>query len=155
MINLSAYEIAMIGVGGTLAGALLGVWLGYRLSLSLANLSVKRDAAAKFRAAFKDELLALNPTLSRNTVDTCTLLESAFDKHRSAVFDFKQYLKGAEKAQFEQAWQVYYRYEDAPDFTIPGFTQYSGVGCGLTEAKHRRLLAAQRIEKLLSFAEFK
>lgn len=155
MINLGAYEIALIGVGGTVVGTLLGALLGYRFSLSLATVTARREAAAKFRAAFKDELLALNPALSRNSVDTCTLLESAFDKHRSAVYDFMQHLKSPEKEEFEQAWEEYYRYENAPKFTIPGFSQYSKHGCSVTEARNRRLLAAQRIEKLLGFAKFK
>lgn len=112
-------------------------------------------ASAKFRAAFKEEFLALNPALSRNSVDTAVLLEAAFDKHRLAVFDFRAFLPTESTDGFDKAWQEYYRYDNAPDGTIHGLDKYSGVGHGYSEKRRLRFLAAERIEKLLDFAKHK
>lgn len=151
----TAYEIAVIGGGFAIVGALIGTWSGYRLTLSLSQFTAKRDAATKFRAAFRDELLALNPALTMNAPDTCDLLTTAFEKHRVAIFDFKPFLSTADAERLEKAWQDYYRYPDAPDFTVPVLEQYSSKGCSISEARRRRELAAGKIETILSSAQHK
>jgi hypothetical protein len=163
-----AFEIAIIGVGGTVVGTLLGAWLSYHFGSKLVetthnnNISMMQrkdfnEAATKFRVAFKDELLALNPALAKGAPDACDLLAAAFEKHRSAVFDFKPYLRPTDAEGLEQAWQKYYRYPDAPDCTVPIFNQYAGEKMRLPykEAKQRKLDAAERIEEMLSFAHYK
>jgi hypothetical protein len=113
------------------------------------------EAARRFRDAFKEELLALSPNLSKWEKDTSEILEAAFEKHRIAVFDFKPFLSKDELAGFHQAWGDYYRYENTPESTVHGLAQYSGKGHGYTEARRLRLLAAERIERLLEFAKSK
>ncbi len=134
---------------------LLGFLIGNRLAIGRDRRKEFNEAAAKFRSAFKDELLALNPALSRNSVDTAELLETAFDKHRMAVFDFSPFLPSKSIKGFDEAWHEYYRYDNAPEGIIHGLAKYSGVGHGYEEKRRLRLLAAERIEKILKFAEHK
>lgn len=72
-MNLSAYKIALIAGGFAIIGALLAAWLGYRFSLSLANVNKRRRAAMKLREAFKNELLALKPAKHAMQIDLATL----------------------------------------------------------------------------------
>ena len=53
-MHLNAYEIAVIGVFGTIIGALLGAWIGYRLSMSLAKDAERRRAFVKLVKEFRD-----------------------------------------------------------------------------------------------------
>ncbi|MDY0385088.1 hypothetical protein [Trichlorobacter sp.] len=150
-MQLNAYEISLISGCFTILGTLVGTWTGYRLTLALSLKTAFREASIKFRTAFRDELLALNPAMSANTIDACDLLTAAFEKHRAAIFEFKPFLD-TKAEKLELAWQEYYRVPDEPNFTIPFLTQYSGHGCSTSEARQRRILAASRIEKILSFA---
>lgn len=143
------------------AGAILGYLVRVFIEHFLAKSRTKEErrirefneAAKRFRDAFKEELLALSPNLSKCEKDTSEILEVAFEKHRIAVFDFKPFLSGDELAGFDKAWGEYYRYENAPEFTVHGLEQYSAKGHGYTEGRRLRLLAAERIERLLEFAK--
>jgi hypothetical protein len=153
-LNFSAYEIALIAGGFTIVGTLLGAWLGYRLSLSLTNVTERRRAAIKFREAFKEELLALNPAQYAMKVDLATFLENAFPKHRAAVFDFAYFLEPKERTAFYAAWYEYYCHPKTQnENTIPFFGQYSCRGLTIEQEHERKKLVQDRIEKILEFAK--
>ena len=153
-MNLSPYEIALIAGGFTIVGTLLGAWLGYRFSLSLTNVTQRRRAAMKFREAFKDELLALNPAQYAMKVDLATFLENAFPKHRAAVFDFAYFLEPTERTAFYTAWREYYCHPKAQnENTIPFFGQYSCRGLTIDQEHEKKQLVQSRIEKILEFAK--
>ncbi len=153
-MQLGAYEIALIGVGGTIIGALVGSWIGYKLSLSLANITAKRTAAMKLRDAFKDEILALNPSQYALKEELPAFLERAFQKHRTAVFDFSYFLKPREKAAFLDAWYEYYCHEDCRnENSIPLLEQYSCRGLNTEQEHELKLRAKNRIESILNFSE--
>jgi hypothetical protein len=153
-LNLSAYEIALIAGGFTIIGILLGAWLGYRFSLSLANINERRRAAMKLREAFKDELLALNPAKHATQIELATFLENAFPKHRAAVLDFAYFLEPKERKAFYAAWYEYHCHPDARnDKTVPFFGQYSCRGLTKEQEHERKKLAQSRIEKILEFGK--
>jgi hypothetical protein len=153
-LELSTYEIAIIGVGGTIVGALLGAWFGYRFSLSLANVAARREAATRLIEAFKDEILALNPALYAMKVDLATFLESAFPKHRAAVLYFSYFLKPKERTAFHNAWYEYCCHPDARnENTIPFLDQYSCRGLTIEQEHQMKEHAKSRIEKILEFAK--
>lgn len=151
-----AIDLESFSLGG-LVGVFIGALANHYLAKQRDNDSRKskefNEAATQFRAAFKDEILALDPALSTCQFDTSDLLENAFDKHRAAVAEFKQVLNDNDSHKFEIAWQEYYRYEHAPDVAIHGLAQYTGNGCSVIVAKERKCLAANRIRKLLNFAQ--
>jgi hypothetical protein len=151
-------ELGSFSLGAIASGIVCSVVTHYLTkSRNTENRRIKEfnEAASKFRTAFKNELLALNPALSRSTADTAEILEGAFDKHRLAVFDFRPFLSSKSVHGFDKAWNEYYRYDNATDGIIHGLNKYSGVGHGYEEKKRLRLLAAKRIEKLLYFANHK
>jgi hypothetical protein len=153
-MNVSAYEIALIAGGFTITGILLGAWLGYRFSLSLANVNERRRAAMKLREAFKDELLALNPAKHAVKIDLVAFLENAFSKHRAAVLDFAYFLAPKEKRAFYMAWYEYHCHPDARnEETVPFFEQYSCLGLTIKQEHERKNLAQSRIERILEFAK--
>ena len=154
-MQLGAYEIAIIGVAGTIIGALMGAWITYRFALSLSQVAAEREAIIKFRAAFKEELLALDTALTKNYIDTCDLLQAAFGKHRLAVFDFRPFLEGKRRDKFDQAWRNYYGYDDDQSVKLEFLLKYSGKGYGREESVKRRSAAITNIEKLLEFAPHK
>ena len=147
-MNVSVYEIALIAGGFTIIGTLLGAWLGYRFSLSLANVNERRKAAMKLRGAFKDELLALNPAKHATKIDLATFLENAFSKHRAAVLDFAYFLEPKERRAFYSTWYEYHCHPDARnDDTIPFLEQYSCRGLTIEQEHERKKLALSGIEK--------
>jgi len=153
-LNLSAYEIALIAGGFTIVGTLLGAWLGYRFSLSLAKVNDRRRAAMKLRDAFKDELLALNPAKHAIEIDLATFLENAFPKHRAAIFDFAYFLEPKERSALYATWYEYHCHPDARnDKTVPFFGQYSCQGLTTKKEHEMKKLVQERIEKILEFAK--
>ncbi|MCX5846266.1 MAG: hypothetical protein NTW12_07905 [Deltaproteobacteria bacterium] len=152
---LSASEIAIIGVGSTIVGTLLGAWIGYRLSLSLAQVTARRGAAMKLREAFKDEILAVNPAQHALEIELPVFLENAFDKHRAAVFDFDSFLKPTERTDFYAAWYRYYCHsDDCNENGIPYFGQYSCRGLTIEKEHEMKKRVRDRIEKILDFAKY-
>jgi len=133
---------------------LLGAWLGYRFSLSLANANERHRAAIKLREAFKDEILALNPAQYAMKIDLATFLENAFPKHRAAIFDFGYFLKPTERTAFYAAWYEYYCHPKAQnENTIPFFGQYSCRGLTIEQEHEMKKLVRSRIENILEFAK--
>lgn len=144
---------------GSVAGGIIGAIAGHYLTKSRNTEDRKikefNEASAKFRDAFKSELLSLNTALTENYIDACDLLKAAFEKHRLAVFDFRLFLKGKRQGEFEQAWRDYYGYDEDQNVRVEFLLKYAGRGFGGEEARNRRSLAIANIEKLLEFAENK
>lgn len=103
-MNVSPLEIALIGGGFTILGALIGL-IG---ADKLANRNAKRDAGRRLREAFAPELAALDPKVEKKDIDIETLLQTAFPKHHIAVIEFRSYLRGEKLNRFERAWKEYY-----------------------------------------------
>ncbi len=146
-----------IGISvGTIIGFSIREIIKDRLSRDRAredrDIRAFNEAATKFREAFRDEILALDARFSSVTIDTSTLLEAAFEKHRSAVFDFKHFLAGENAVSFEKAWNEYYSHETEHG-KIEALVQYAGLGHPDSHANALRQLAKARLEKLLMFAQ--
>jgi len=150
-------EPGSFSFGFVAGGAVVGVINHYLAkSRDTESRSIKEfnEAATKFRDAFKDEFLALNPTLSKCTIDPAVLLKSSLSKHGTAIFDFKPFL-GKDADRLEQTWQKYYRHDEFPEIDREGLAKYAGNHCTYEEAYRRRLCAIQNIECILSFANHK
>jgi hypothetical protein len=135
--------------------AIIGFIAGHYLAIGRDRRKEYIDASAKFRDAFKSELLSLNTALTENYIDACDLLKAAFEKHRLAVFDFRLFLKGKRQEEFDQAWRNYYGYDGDQSVKLEFLLKYSGKGYGGDEARSRRAVAIANIEKLLEFAGHK
>ncbi len=146
--------IAMVGVGGTITGVLLGAWITYKFSLFLSQRAEKHSASLKLRQAFKDEILALNPAHHAIDDDIPVFLKNAFSRHEAAVYDFSFFLKTKTKTAFYKAWQEYYCHPDARnENTIPFLEQYSCRGLTISQIHDMKNLVKSRLEAILRFAE--
>lgn len=105
---ITAYDIALIGGGFTIIGALIGALVTYQFSLKLMQRSMRLETGRRLVAAFSDELVALDPVNKKPNTDVEHLLQNQFSKHYAAVLKFSYYLRGKEKNAFLQAWQDYY-----------------------------------------------
>lgn len=151
-MQLGPYEIALIGVGATIIGALVGAWVGYRLSLSLSQITAKQNAALHLKEAFKSELLALAPSQHALSEDIPNFLERSFQKHREAIFDFSFYLKSDEKQNFYQAWYTYYcPEENRSETSVPFLEQYSCRGFNPAQKHEMMKKVRDRIWRVLEF----
>ena len=107
-MEIGAYEIALIGVGGTVVGALLGAWIAYRFSLKLADINVRREANRRLIAVFHSELSDIYPTPVNWPKDIDNFLHSKFSILQAAVGEFRHYLPVHEWEDFDRAWFNYY-----------------------------------------------
>tara|TARA_B110001450_G_C17310103_1_gene355133 strand:- start:72 stop:545 length:474 start_codon:yes stop_codon:yes gene_type:complete len=156
MIQVGAYEIALIGIGGAVIGALLGAWVAYRLTVQLTKSGEKRQSAYRLHMAFKNELLALNPSESIIEGSLCAFLKSAFEKHHEAVYEYSFFLKGKEKINFIKAWHNYIRHDAHVEhgINLVHFEKYSTVGLSLGQKPKIQKKAQVNIEDILSYANF-
>jgi len=151
-------ELGSFSLGTVVGGVVVGFFNHFLTkSRNTEDRKIKEfnDMSAKFRDAFKSELLSLNTALTKDYIDACDLLQAAFEKHRFAVFDFRLFLKGKRQEEFDQAWRNYYCYDGNQSVKLEFLLKYSGKGYGGEEARNRRAAAIANIEKLLEFAEHK
>jgi hypothetical protein len=107
-LEVGAYEIALIGVGSAVVGALLGAWIAYRFSLKLAESNVRREANRRLIAIFHRELADIYPTPVNWPEDIDNFLRSKFSILQAAVGEFRHYLPVQEWDDFDRAWLNYY-----------------------------------------------
>lgn len=137
------YDIALVGVGGTVLGVLLGAWLTYRFAMSLAESGALRLAGIKLREAFAPEIAKFSHPERVHPFASSNILEAAFEKHQAAVNEFRLYLKSHQLDGFDRAWQDYYY---APGNNPVDFSQYFG---GIEEVK----LALARMKAIVAFTK--
>lgn len=137
---------------GVLIPIITGIWYVRRNR----KIDTFNRTAEKFRAAFHDELMMLDPAMT-SSPETYSLLEAAFNKHRTAIEEFTPVLRDISSFDADglvKAWGEYYRPEGAPDLHFNGLIQYVGQpNCGYSEAQRRKALAKRRIEKILYYAQ--
>lgn len=107
-MEVSAYDIALIGVGGAVVGTLLGAWIAYRFSLKLADINARREANRRLIAAFHRELADIYPTPVNWPKDIDNFLRSKFSNLQAAVGEFRHHLPIQECEDFDRAWFNYY-----------------------------------------------
>ena len=107
-MKVDAYDIALIGGGFTIVGALLGALVGYWLARLLAERNALISARAKFRAAFAPAIATIY--LARHHGDhdrpiVGDLLKEQLLGHASAVEEFRPFV--SDRAAYQKAWEEY------------------------------------------------
>ncbi len=149
-----------IGLWNIITGAVIPIAIALFAGVWYVRRNRKIDtfnrAAEKFRAAFHDELMFLDPVMTICPGNVYDLLDVAFNKHRAAIEEFIPILRDIssfDAGGLEEAWNEYHRIEEAPYQHHNGLIQYSGRTCGDSEARRRKLLAKRRIERILYYAQ--
>jgi len=157
---------AIIGVGGTIIGVILGVFVTHYFSKRLVRMThenaidlMRRQefnkAATAFRISFIEEIRFINRDYAadRANRDIPEVLAAAADSHETALIIFKDvFLCETQRIEIEKVWKEY-----TGDDKLMGkytFKQYATRG-NLKDGENIRKLALSRINNLLKFAEIK
>lgn len=100
--------MALIGVGGTVIGTLLGVLIAHYLSLRLTNIIDRRNANRNLIATFYRELADIYPTPVNWPDDINDYLTSKFATLQAAIGEFRYHIPSQEWNEFDNAWFNYY-----------------------------------------------
>ena len=142
----SELNVVVIGVLGTLAGAVIGALLTYFFAVNLSKKEGFKRAGHELRQAFHEELVRLGHD---ENADPFAVLEEALPKHLAAVNEFRFHLSKSKRERFERAWCTYYF--DDENLNIPNLEQYSHHLGGTELAKKNREVAMARINGILEF----
>jgi hypothetical protein len=144
-----------IGFWDILTGAIIPLVIGVLYVRRSRKIDTFNRTAEKFRAAFHDELVMLDPAMTI-CPNLFGLLSKAFNKHRAAIEEFLPVLRDVSRFDadgLEEAWNQYHRMEEYPDVHHNGLIQYEEITCGSKEAMRRKLLAKKRIERILYYGQ--
>lgn len=106
-MELSAYGIAIIGTGSTIAGALIGAWVGYLLSLSLNDISARKIAAANLRTVFTSIQSRIRNEKITEWNEFRTETQNLFDKHAIEFEKFRLYVSKCDIEKYDAACRNY------------------------------------------------
>jgi hypothetical protein len=151
-------QVIILFVSGALVG-ILSSYITYRFSECRDKKKEFQYAAAKFRAAFKYELMSLGkqpyPVLPDRPREIILreFLTNAFPKHYEAFLVFKVFLSPNIKPIFEKAWMDYC-YPDGETNERP-LNAYGNtvVSNEMGEYTIDEKIAIKRIERLIDFAK--
>ena len=108
MGNVTAYDIAIIGGGFTVVGALIGALVAYWLTTKLEVFKENRAARSKFRAAFAPAIAQIYLARHHGTHDTPVvgnILKDVLVSHASAVEEFRPFVCNG--VAYQEAWEQY------------------------------------------------
>jgi hypothetical protein len=105
-----------------------------------------RIARERFAAAFMDEI----QNLSQGKGDAFEFLRDAIPRHERAYRQYRSFLKGKSRQQFDEAWRDYLG--DSQGNLQLFREQYFAAG-NIFLAQEKRHLALKRIRSLLSFTQ--
>lgn len=108
MGNVTAYDIAIIGGGFTVVGALIGAVVSYWLTAKIEALKERRAACANFRTSFAPAIAQIYLARHHGTHDTPVvgnILKDLLVSHASAVEEFRPFV--SDSAAYQEAWEQY------------------------------------------------
>lgn len=147
-MNISAYEIALIGVGGTIVGALTGAWVGYRLSISLAEITSRRIAAYNLRNIFSSITSRIRSEKITDWNEFRTEVQNLYDNHAIEFEKFRYYVSKSHINDYDAACRNY-RNMVANRSIVAGTTQRGAEPDNRTD--NERYLGV--LDEILNFAK--
>jgi hypothetical protein len=111
-MNVGAYEIALIGGGFTILGALIGALVGYWLARLLANRYAIIAAKSKLRSAFSGAqaiitVARLHAEGDHRRPSVSDFVREAFVVHAAAIEEFRPFVCAKDREAYQKAWQEY------------------------------------------------
>ena len=110
MENVTAYDIALIGGGFTVLGALVGGLVAYWLTAQLETWKLDNVARAAFRAAFAPTLAFIYIARHHGTHDRPDInahIKDALLSHGAAVEVFRRFVGAKRQAAYQDTWENY------------------------------------------------
>lgn len=107
-MELSAYDLALIGGGFTIAGAFIAALVAYWLTIKVEESRERRAAGAKLRSAFAPALATIYLGRHHGTHDrpvVGNILKESLLAHGSAVEEFRPF--AANLGPYQQSWEDY------------------------------------------------
>lgn len=102
--------VAIVGILGTLAGALLGFWGAMKTARS----HLFYASASNLKHAFLEVLVLLRqPKETFIDLYVIDIMEKSFYKHELAVVEFRYSLPESKRISFDSAWRNYYESDRA------------------------------------------
>lgn len=137
---------AVMPLGGVALGAVVGFWSARIIS----DRNVKATAAAKLRASFAPALAQIEIDRQYKSThdrpDVTGFFKTALLQHAGAVEEFRPFVAAAARAQYQQAWERYYR--SVRDQTVDAWDPAT-----TGEKEHEWHVVAKNINALLAHAE--
>jgi hypothetical protein len=109
-MNVSAYEIAIIGGAFTVLGALIGAIVGYWFSRKLAQKLAYTVACSKLRASFAPALGQIYLAQKHGNHDRpCidTFVKDNLLYHATAIEEFRPHVSSKNSRAYQNAWEDY------------------------------------------------
>jgi hypothetical protein len=135
--------------------ALFGFFIGNRLAIDRNRNQEFNKAAETFREVFQPILIIVNPAQHILKEDLPRVLERDFEKQKSAIIEFSNYLRSAKaKRALLKAWQEYHCQDnDYHENCMPYFEKYWMLG--KTDAQRHEIfkVVETRIKNILKFAQ--
>ncbi len=134
-------EVAIIGVGGTLLGAIAGAAITYYFALRIAKTNTRIIAGIKLRAAFAPEIAIYKLNINRgdkwhiNMMDN--MFKEALTKHAAAIEEYRPFVPRESQRAYQQVWENYYS----------DFLEYYDTGEG------EQSVFKKRIDAIFKFTE--
>lgn len=152
-----AIEI-LTGPAFPLTTLLLGFLVGHRLSIGRDKRQEFNNAASLFRDAFLPEITFLKHNANIGSLGSSSDLGECLQfgyihRHLKALEVFKPYLSPKNRIGIDRAWKEYCCHPDNPNIVF--FEKYSWkvANKGKDYEKQLKVIALDRVEKILGFAK--
>ena len=106
-MDYSTYGIALVSGGFAIVGSLIGIWAGYRLSLSLSIFNSRCEANKEFLSTFHNTLSDIYPVPIKWPENINIILKTKFPILQAAVGNFRHNLPVSKWNSFDTAWTTF------------------------------------------------
>lgn len=107
-MDIGTYEVALIGVGSVISGAMVGAWISYKLAIQLHDYQTKKNAGRRLVSTFHTELSEVYPYPIKWPRDISSYLDSKFTPLNAAIGEFRHFLPKSKRDSFDKKWFKYY-----------------------------------------------
>jgi hypothetical protein len=97
----------MVSVFASILGGCISGAIGFASAYCMSNISARRVAAERLRAAFAPELAAMRRARAEKT-DRERLVKDAFPRHGIAIEEYRAFVPRESRDAYQKAWQEYY-----------------------------------------------
>ena len=142
--------VSLIGVGGTILGAITGALISYYYSFGLFKKSEFIKACIEFKLAFTEIIQWLNEKALNSSERTYGKLHQIdiAKRHEEAISKFRIYLDSAKQNEFDKACAKFYNEKNGHRYE--GYVVLNSS----SPKEDERNLALKNINKILEFSKY-